>query len=70
MFIGDGLAWLWNLCDEYFPNAVQILDYMHAKSHLYDVAKAAFGDTETDAIEAWIQETKPLLYEGNITDLG
>ena len=45
MFIGDGAAWIWNLADEYFPNAVEIVDYMHATSHLYDVAKVAFGET-------------------------
>ena len=27
VFIGDGAAWIWNLCEDYFPNAVQIVDY-------------------------------------------
>ena len=67
VFIGDGAAWIWNLVDEYFPNAVEIVDYMHAKSHLYEVAKLAFGETEIEVIGAWIKETEPLLYEGNIT---
>ena len=44
VFVGDGAGWIWNLCDEYFPNAVEIIDYMHAKSHLYDAAKYAFGE--------------------------
>ena len=35
---------IWNLSDEYFPGAVEIIDYMHAKSHLYEVAKQAFGE--------------------------
>ena len=26
-------------------NAVEIVDYMHAKSHLYDVGKCVFGDS-------------------------
>ena len=69
IFIGDGAAWIWNLADEYFPNAVQIVDYMHAKSHLYTVAKVAFGETETEAIEAWVKATEPLLADGNITEL-
>ncbi len=25
VFIGDGAAWIWNLCKEYFPNAVQTI---------------------------------------------
>ena len=29
--IGDGAAWIWNLADEHFPDATEIVDYMHAK---------------------------------------
>ena len=43
------------LADEHFPNAVQIVDYMHAKSHLYTIAKVAFGEAETEAIEQWVR---------------
>ena len=69
VFIGDGAAWIWNLADEYFPNAVEIVDYMHATSHLSNVAKVAFGETETDAIKAWVKATKPILSDGNITEV-
>ena len=69
MFIGDGAAWIWNLAAEHFPNAVEIVDSMHAKSHLYDVAKVAFGETETAVIETWIKATEPLLFDGNITEV-
>ena len=69
VFIGDGAAWIWNLCPEYFPNAVQIVDYIHAKSHLSDVAKLVFGETETELFEAWIKETEPFLQDGNITEV-
>ena len=69
VFIGDGAAWIWNRCDEYFPNAVEIVDYMHATSHLYHVAKVAFGETETEAIQDWIKETEPLLRDGNIPEV-
>ena len=67
VFIGDGAAWIWNLADEYFPNAVEIIDIMHATSHLHTVAKVVFGETETEKIADWIKETKPLLNDGNIT---
>ena len=69
VFIGDGAAWIWKIANEYFPNAVEIVDYMHAKSHLYDVAKHAFGETETETIGKWINETEPHLYAGNITEV-
>ena len=62
--MGDGAAWIWNIAAEYFPNAVEIVDYMHAKSHLYTAAKVALCETETAAIETWVKEaTEPLLFD-------
>ncbi len=42
---------------------------MHAKSHLYDVAKVAFGETEIETIGSWIKAVEPLLFDGNITEV-
>lgn len=63
--IGDGAAWIWNLADEHFPGAVEIVDYMHAKSHLYDVAKCVFGEEASQAVETWVKETEQSLYAGD-----
>ena len=30
--LGDGATWIWNLADEHFPDAVQIVDRFHANS--------------------------------------
>ena len=35
--IGDGAPWIWGIAKEYFPNVVEIVDYMHAKSYQYSV---------------------------------
>ncbi len=43
VYIGDGAPWIWNISKEYFPNAVEIVDYMHATSHLYNVVKLPLG---------------------------
>jgi gluconate kinase len=40
--IGDGAHWIWNLCDELFPDAVYILDYFHMAEHIHDYAKSIF----------------------------
>jgi len=37
--VADGAKWIWNLADEDYPDAIQILDLFHAKGHLWDVAK-------------------------------
>ena len=67
--LGDGAPWIWNIAKEYFPNAVQIVDYMHATSHLYNVAKVVFGETATEDVKTWVKETEPLLYDGNISEV-
>ena len=69
--IGDGAAWIWNLSDEYFPGAVEIVDYMHAKSHLYESAKLAYGETDDTApkVERWVNATEAFLYAGDIQEV-
>ena len=67
--IGDGAAWIWNLAAEYFPGATQIVDYMHAKSHLYDVAKQVYGETCRERVEAWVRTTEPFLYDGDTQEV-
>ncbi|MHB8589256.1 MAG: ISKra4 family transposase [Candidatus Dormibacteraceae bacterium] len=42
--IGDGARWIWNLADEHFPRAVQIVDLYHAREHLHSPAKLVFTD--------------------------
>ena len=51
--------------DEYFPGAVEIVDYMHAKSHLYEVVKQAFGEKADASVQAWVEATEPFLYAGD-----
>ena len=62
--IGDGATWIWNLADEHFPEATEIVDSMHAKTHLYDIAKHAFGEDHREAIKTWVDATETPLYKG------
>lgn len=63
--LGDGAAWIWNLADELFPGAIQIVDLYHAKGHLWDVAKAIYG-AGTDLAEQWAKQRRDELDEGKI----
>ena len=47
--LGDGAAWIWNFADEHLPDAVQIVDLFHAKQHVFDAAKAIYGDGDLAA---------------------
>jgi hypothetical protein len=63
--LGDGAPWIWNLADELFPGAVQIVDLFHAKGHLWDVAKAIYG-AGSDIGEQWAKQRRDELDDGKI----
>ena len=42
--IGDAAHWIWNLCEDYFPEAKQTVDWYHAKQHLYAAAHLLHGE--------------------------
>lgn len=59
--LGDGAPWIWNLADEYFPGAIQIVDLYHACQHLSDLAKLAYGIGSANLklwLDQWISQLK------------
>ena len=66
MVLGDGAPW--NIADELFPGAVQIVDLFHAKQHLWDVAKAIYGPG-TDMAERWAKRRRDELDDGRLCAL-
>ena len=63
--LGDGATWIWNLADERFPDAVQIVDRFHVKQHLSDVAKSIYGAT-SDLARAWARTRHDELDAGDL----
>ena len=51
--IGDGAEWIWNLAQQHFPGAVQIVDLYHARQHLWELARL-LHPTDTKRRNAWI----------------
>ena len=39
--LGDGAAWIWNIADDLFPAATQIVDLFHAREHVHELATLA-----------------------------
>ena len=62
IFLGDGAEWIWNLVQEHYPEAVQIVDWFHATEYIAPVANTAFSDQ--DAREVWIKQVRAHLWEG------
>jgi hypothetical protein len=61
--IGDGAPWIWNLADEQFYGATQIVDLFHAREHYWNVAKACFGQNK-DNLYQWAEERRKELDDG------
>jgi len=63
--IGDGAVWIWNLADQHFPGAVQIVDLYHARQHLWDTAALLYPH-DAAAKKRWMAPMKDLLDHGRI----
>ena len=67
--IGDGAEWIWNIADDHFPGAFQIVDLFHARQHLWDVARRLYPNQELEQ-KRWLAiHQDELLDEGKIEDL-
>ena len=58
--MGDGAEWIWNLADQYFPGATQIVDLYHARQHLWDLARKLHPHDESDQ-RRWMMVHQDLL---------
>ncbi len=66
--LGDGAPWIWNLTEEHFPQALQILDLYHAREHASDIAKAVYGAGAVDA-QRWAAQRYEELGGGQIDEV-
>jgi hypothetical protein len=64
IFLGDGAVWIWNLVEQYYPNAVQIVDWFHAEEHLEGVAAAAFSTPLEQT--TWLEPVTLALWDGQV----
>lgn len=63
---GDGAPWIWNIAQELFPKAIQIVDRFHVKQALSDVAKAVHPPTSAQAAE-WAKLRRDELDDGKLS---
>ena len=66
--IGDGAVWIWNLADQHFPGAVQIVDLYHARQHLWELAAKLYPHDEK-ARRKWVARMIQTLDRGRVEAL-
>jgi hypothetical protein len=60
--LADGARWIWNMVEDVLPQAVQILDFSHAKAYLWDAAKLSYGEGSA-FVPPWVKEREALLLD-------
>ena len=68
VILADGAKWIWNLAEEQFPGAVQIVDEYHARQHVWEVARAVFV-ADPDQREDWAKAIIEKLSEGRLEEV-
>jgi len=67
--MGDGAEWIWNLAEQHFPGAVQIVDLYHARQHLWELVRKLHPNDEAGQ-KAWMKiHQNRLLDKGKIEKL-
>lgn len=68
VFVCDGAAWIWKLVEQYFPKAIQIVDWYHASQYLTPIAETLYN-TDTQQAKQWLTQTRTDLWEGRIQEV-
>lgn len=66
--IGDGAPWIWNLADEHFHSAIQIIDLYHAREHYWKVAKLMFA-ADKATMNSWAVDRRKELDKGDVESI-
>ena len=66
--MGDGAPWIWNIAEQYFPGAIQIVDLYHARQHLWELARRLHPNDQ-QAQKRWMKIHQRLLDKGRTEKL-
>lgn len=66
--IGDGAHWIWRLANQHFPQAIQILDWYHVTTYVWNAAHAIYGET-SDIGKRWAQKQLDDLWDGKVNQV-
>lgn len=66
--LGDGATWIWNIADECFPGAVQIIDLYHAREHYWGAGKVVLAHNK-EALNKWSEKRRRELDNGDVENV-
>jgi len=62
LVVSDGAPWIWNLAQDRWRGAVELLDFYHASQHLWDLGEAVAGSRE--GARPWVEKKLHQLRHG------
>ena len=62
LVVADGAPWIWNLAQDRWRGAVELLDFYHASEHLWDLGEAVAGNRES--ARPWVEKKLHQLRHG------
>ena len=66
--VNDGAPWIWNLVQDRWSQAEEVLDFYHASQHLHALGAALHGEG-TAAARAWVVPRRRRLRRGHAANL-
>ena len=63
--IADGSPWIWNIAEEHFYGATQIIDLYHAREHYWNAARAVLGSDQA-ILDSWANQRRKELDQGRV----
>jgi hypothetical protein len=63
--LADGARWIWTMTEALLPQAIQILDFSHAKHYLWEAGKQIYGEGSA-FVQPWVKEQERLLLEDKV----
>jgi hypothetical protein len=68
VFLGDGAQWLWQLASDLFPQALQVLDWYHVTTYVWQAAQALYPSQETERTQ-WAGAQLTALWHSRTDDV-
>ena len=63
LYLGDGAEWVWNLKQDRWNGAVELLDFYHGSEHLWNLGRALYGEKEP-ALAQWVEPLRHQVRHG------
>ena len=62
LIVADGAPWIWNVAQDRWRGALEVLDFYHASQHLWDLGEAMHG--ERGSARGWVEKKLHQLRHG------